>query len=170
MANNPSFIIIHISDKNPWTGRMFKNWAKINVFHSALRAPDKLPDGWAWRKKPWVAYQKDTGNKQYYGRGWNKGGYHYVIQPSGVRETGRAEDETGAHAKGFNACSIGICLLAANGLFTMAQVSKLVNLVRSLQLKYNISTNNVLGHYEVTTGKTCPDFTTGWLRNLLKRR
>lgn len=37
-------------------------------------------------------------------------GYHYIIQPTGLVETGRHPDEIGAHAHGYNQKSIGIAL------------------------------------------------------------
>lgn len=42
-------------------------------------------------------------------RGWNGIGYHYLIHLDGSIEQGRPEERMGAHCKGYNACSIGIC-------------------------------------------------------------
>ncbi len=47
-------------------------------------------------------------------------GYHYVIDIDGRIETGRAVDEPGAHAAGFNGESIGICLVGT-ARYTRAQ-------------------------------------------------
>ena len=44
-------------------------------------------------------------------RGWLKIGYHYVIKRDGTVETGRELEEVGAHAKGHNAISVGICMV-----------------------------------------------------------
>ena len=38
-------------------------------------------------------------------------GYHFVIDTDGTVETGRKEGETGAHVKGHNLNSLGICLV-----------------------------------------------------------
>ena len=42
-------------------------------------------------------------------RGWRGIGYHYVIGLDGMIEYGRPITETGAHVKGHNKGSIGIC-------------------------------------------------------------
>lgn len=41
-------------------------------------------------------------------RGFRKIGYHIIIHPDGVSQTGRGINEMGAHAKGYNRNSIGI--------------------------------------------------------------
>ena len=42
-------------------------------------------------------------------RGWSDIGYHYVIGLDGRIEAGRAVNRIGAHVKGYNKTSIGIC-------------------------------------------------------------
>lgn len=42
-------------------------------------------------------------------RGFNGTGYHYYIRRDGTVVPGRPEERIGAHAKGYNAHSIGIC-------------------------------------------------------------
>jgi N-acetylmuramoyl-L-alanine amidase len=44
-------------------------------------------------------------------RGWNQIGYHYVVRRDGTVEHGRSVKTVGAHVKGFNAKSIGVCLV-----------------------------------------------------------
>jgi N-acetylmuramoyl-L-alanine amidase len=59
-------------------------------------------------------------------------GYHYVIDVSGEVLSGRSEGEVGAHAAGFNANSIGICLVGGverEGRYTPAQWKELAKLV-----------------------------------------
>ena len=43
--------------------------------------------------------------------GWRDIGYHYVIQADGLLRLGRPEWMIGAHVKGYNLSSIGICLI-----------------------------------------------------------
>lgn len=43
-------------------------------------------------------------------RGFNGVGYHYYIRRDGTEEVGRPVDAVGAHCKGNNRCSVGICL------------------------------------------------------------
>ena len=45
------------------------------------------------------------------GNGWSDIGYHYVIKLDGDIETGRQLDKVGAHCKGHNKDSIGICYI-----------------------------------------------------------
>lgn len=47
-------------------------------------------------------------------------GYHFVVYTRGAIETGRHIDEVGAHVQGYNATSIGICMLGTDK-FTRAQ-------------------------------------------------
>ena len=46
-------------------------------------------------------------------RGFRKIGYHFVIYRNGDIHVGRSLSEIGAHCKGHNAISIGICYMAA---------------------------------------------------------
>lgn len=45
------------------------------------------------------------------GRGWSDIGYHNIIRRNGVLEHGRDLAIPGAHARGYNSKSIGICLI-----------------------------------------------------------
>ncbi|WP_290890622.1 N-acetylmuramoyl-L-alanine amidase [Arenimonas sp.] len=55
-------------------------------------------------------------------------GYHFVIDVDGTVLTGRGLDEPGAHAAGFNAESIGICLVGTAS-YTRAQWRALTELL-----------------------------------------
>ena len=48
-------------------------------------------------------------------RGFNEIGYHYLIGVDGLTELGRPLAEPGAHAKGFNAHSISVCMVGGTG-------------------------------------------------------
>tara|TARA_R110000744_G_scaffold203446_3_gene322337 strand:+ start:41607 stop:42032 length:426 start_codon:yes stop_codon:yes gene_type:complete len=52
-----------------------------------------------------------TINKWHKKRGWAGIGYHYVIGLNGLIEYGRPVEKQGAHVKGFNKSSIGICYI-----------------------------------------------------------
>jgi N-acetylmuramoyl-L-alanine amidase len=51
----------------------------------------------------------DTIRQWHLDRGWRDIGYHYVIELDGSIVTGRPIEQVGAHCKGYNRESIGIC-------------------------------------------------------------
>lgn len=98
-------------------------------------------------------------------RGFNKIGYHYVIKRDGEIEDGRPIEEVGAHVKGHNTGSIGICLVGgteegnpsrAQDNFTDAQWRSLRNLLRICRADYKKAT--IHGHNEFSSQKACPSF------------
>lgn len=94
------------------------------------------------------------------GRGWNDVGYHYVVRRNGDWETGRPEETPGAHVKGWNKHSIGVCLVGGrNGdvNYTKEQWSQLARLVKILEDTHPHAT--VMGHRDFPgVWKTCPNF------------
>lgn len=82
-------------------------------------------------------------------------GYHYIIKRDGVVECGRTLNEFGAHAKGHNADSVGICVVGKKD-FAEAQFITLRRLIKGLIEMYPDST--VHAHNEFNKGKTCPNF------------
>lgn len=99
-------------------------------------------------------------------RGWSGGiGYHYVIDRSGVFSKGRPLDKVGAHVKGHNTGTVGICLIGGHGSsanddffdhFTGAQDRALRDLIGRLQSDHPTITK-VSGHNEYAA-KACPGF------------
>lgn len=98
-------------------------------------------------------------------QGWLDIGYHYVIRRSGAVETGRPEDRPGAHARGFNHVSIGICLAGGVGEdgktpennFTDAQFAALRQLLNDLIQRYPHA--KIVGHRDLpNVNKACPSF------------
>ena len=49
--------------------------------------------------------------KMHQKRGWRTIGYHRVIRRNGQLERGRLLTQMGAHVKGYNAQSVGVCLV-----------------------------------------------------------
>lgn len=95
-------------------------------------------------------------------RGWSDIGYHYVVRRNGEVEEGRPLDVAGAHARGYNETSVGICLVggkARPGLqpcnFTIEQWQSLAELIVDLEGRFEI--DSVLGHNAVSD-KACPTF------------
>lgn len=105
------------------------------------------------------AFQIDEWHKK---QGWSGIGYHFVIRRSGEIEKGRDISVTGAHCKGQNKNSIGICLVGGideNGKsqnnFTPAQFAALRELVQKLRADFPQA--SIHGHNEFAP-KDCPCF------------
>jgi len=94
------------------------------------------------------------------GNGWSDIGYHYVIRRCGLIETGRDESTPGAHVRGHNTGSIGICMVGGKGgcNFTAAQWVALGPLVCDVLERHELGTDDVYGHRDFDDGKTCPTF------------
>ena len=82
-------------------------------------------------------------------------GYHEIIRLDGTIELGRPLDQIGAHAKGFNSRSIGICLvggIAADGeaedTFTSMQRESLLYTLLHKRRVYKDAT--ILGHRDLS--------------------
>ena len=96
-------------------------------------------------------------------QGWDCIGYHYVVKLDGTVQEGRPIERMGAHCKGHNANSIGICYiggLTADGkepkdTRTAAQKAALLSLIR--RLKSNYPGAKVYGHRDFAK-KACPCF------------
>ena len=97
-------------------------------------------------------------------RGWKCCGYHYYITRDGQLHFGRPEEMVGAHARHYNAHSIGVCYeggLDEKGnsadTRTPAQRRALIALLRSLKVDYPDA--KILGHCELEgVHKDCPSF------------
>mgnify|MGYP003624171788 FL=1 len=96
-------------------------------------------------------------------RGWSDIGYHFVIQLDGSIHDGRPVELSGAHAKGHNADSIGICYVGGvdedgepKDTRGTEQVSSLLDLVLDLRASYG-KQMSVHGHNEFSE-KACPSF------------
>ena len=93
-------------------------------------------------------------------------GYHYVIRRDGTLELGRDEGDIGAHVQGYNASSIGICMVGgvnaddfskAENNFTEEQFRRLRDLLLDLTVRYPDA--EVLGHRDFPdVAKACPSF------------
>ena len=113
-----------------------------------------------------IVHCSDTGNANYIDAafihkmhlsfGWDGIGYHKVILRSGKIENGRPEYWEGAHVKGQNKNSLGVCLIGTS-IFTKNQFSSLKKILLEWKMKYPKAV--ILGHRDATkTSKTCPNF------------
>lgn len=87
--------------------------------------------------------------------GWAGIGYHFVVCLDGSIESGRPVEKVGAHAKGYNGSSLGVCYvggLDAAGrpadTRTLPQRTSLRRLVNELCRQYSIE--KVIGHRDVS--------------------
>ena len=90
------------------------------------------------------------------GNGWSDIGYHWVIRRDGTIEAGRPEEKSGAHVKGHNSDSIGIVWVGTNKIEDK-QLDALVTKVKELCYRFKVNNKDVYGHYELYSGKTCPN-------------
>lgn len=103
--------------------------------------------------------------------GWSDIGYHWVIRRGGTIDVGRDEEIQGAHARGHNADSIGVCMVGGindagdpDCNFTADQWAALEAVVRSALDQYGDL--QIIGHRDVST-KDCPCFDVGaWAARL----
>lgn len=87
--------------------------------------------------------------------GYDAIGYHKVILRDGTVEDGRPEYMQGAHCRGYNDRSLGVCLIGKDQ-FTDAQMDSLAEVLSEWDLKY--SQADVVGHCDLDASKTCPNF------------
>lgn len=110
--------------------------------------------------KNFTVKQIDACHRQ---RGFNGIGYHFVIYLDGSVHVGRPLAKAGAHCKGHNAHSIGVCYIggvASDGKTpkdtrTDAQKASLVKLITELRQQFPNA--SVHGHREFAN-KACPCF------------
>jgi len=114
-------------------------------------------------------------------RGWDGIGYHYVItngiqescrkykgSDDGVIQEGRNIEKQGAHVRGHNSDSVGICLIGRHHFTGKQMFDALPTLLNVLLSSYKLTPDNIFGHNEFNPEKTCPNFNVNDLRNLLK--
>jgi N-acetylmuramoyl-L-alanine amidase len=125
--------------------------------------------------------------------GWKDIGYHFGIEKINEQYEiliGRNMLEVGAHTYGINSISLGICLVGNFDTDKVPdqQLSKALELTRTLMKVFNIPIENVIGHREVyvlcqeklincdkrvieENTKTCPglNFSMNYFRELLAK-
>lgn len=90
-------------------------------------------------------------------------GYHFVIYVNGAIVSGRSLDEIGAHVQGYNADSVGVCMVG-RGRYSLVQWTALKQNVNALLKKYPDA--KVVGHRDLDRGKACPCFdVAAWVAN-----
>lgn len=126
--------------------------------------------------KEGVSYNVARIREMHIARGFKDIGYHFLIHLDGTVETGRPFEEAGAHAKGYNAHSVGISYVGgldaygkAKDTRTPEQVTALRSVVSTLKGIY--PDIKVVGHRDLSVDlngdgvvsknewmKECPSF------------
>ena len=129
----------------------------------------------------------ETVRKWHLDRGFSDIGYHYLIlnghrapfgeynpDDDGLVEVGRPWWKMGAHTKGQNADSIGVCLVGnpeyigpPEMWFTQKQLQSLKKLVARLMKEFDIPPEQIHGHNEYAP-KLCPGFRVELIRQWWK--
>jgi len=131
----PTEIIIHCSATRP-------EWLEGEPLSRAVKTID------SWHKA----------------KGWKGIGYHYVVGRNGKVLPGRPESEQGAHVRGHNQNTLGICLLGGfggsaddtfNDHYTKEQRFALENLIVDIQTRHDIT---ILSGHNIYANKGCPCF------------
>ena len=89
-------------------------------------------------------------------RGFIDVGYHFFITRHGRVQTGRHIDDIGAHCKGENKHSVGICVHGRDTI-TDYQLKILKRLINNILLHYALEWDSVFLHSDFSS-KTCPNF------------
>ena len=105
----------------------------------------------------------DTIRDWHLAKGWNDIGYHFYIDLDGTIHKGRDIDKIGAHCKGRNRNSIGVCYcggVEADGKTpkdtrTQEQKESLLHVLKTIKAMYPESM--IYSHNEFAA-KACPSF------------
>lgn len=129
-----------IRKKYNWASPLFKrNKTNRIILHHAQAKTCSVEDIHQWHLK----------------KGWSGIGYHFLVRKDGTIYQGRPEDTIGAHAKGANHDSIGIC---AEGDFMKEemnplQLNALIDLVSYIKNKDHLS--SIKRHKDIAS-TDCP--------------
>ena len=96
-------------------------------------------------------------------RGWSDIGYHFIIGLDGEVHEGRPIENTGAHCKGENYCSIGICYIGGmdkemkdwKDTRTPEQIEAIEDFLLCLKDQYPSA--RIYGHRDFSK-KACPSY------------
>lgn len=95
-------------------------------------------------------------------RGFTDIGYHYIIHLNGSISYGRNVEKVGAHSRGQNSMSIGVCYIGglnecldAKDTRTTQQKDSLLDLLKTLKRLHPKAV--IYGHRDFST-KACPSF------------
>ena len=109
-------------------------------------------------------FQVDDIRRWHIQRGFKDVGYHYVITLNGDIQVGRPIEQVGAHVKGHNSHSIGVCYIGGvneklKPKDTRTLLQKVGLQILLVVLKSRFPKVNILGHRDFeNVNKACPCF------------
>ena len=124
--------------------RYHMSWAYRNNIVSREKAMQLIASG-KRVKRPWIDI-----------------GYHFVSETIINNDweilVGRVLNQVGAHTRGRNRDSLGICAVGNYDIIKPPEelIMKLSKFTKSLMEVFDIPISNVLGHCEINSNKTCP--------------
>ena len=128
------------------------------IIHCAATRPEWMAD----RK---LSEQVKEIHKWHTANGWSDIGYHYLIGRDGDLAAARPVSRIGAHTKGHNTASIGVCLIGGHGAsaddtfaqhFTPAQSDTLRDFIDDMRDSFGDGLK-ISGHNQYAN-KGCPGF------------
>jgi hypothetical protein len=165
MNREIKLIVIHCS-ASPNGNSLFRGSAGTPGFMT----PVQVIDGWHTQR----GFHRSAEARRRMNPGLEAIGYHFVVYTNGTTASGRDVEEIGAHVAGFNAKSVGVCMVGTDH-FTPAQWAGLADTVKMLRSRYPDA--RVCGHRDLSPDKdgdgkveprewlkTCPGFdVSAWL-------
>ena len=110
---------------------------------------------------------------------WAGIGYHYLITDDGAIYQTNSDYLVSYHASGWNSRSIGVAITGDHVIGSQSdnydiigkkKYNALVYLLAKLCNKYNLSVDNILGHNETGSPKSCPNLNLDQLRSDVKKK
>ncbi len=130
-------IYLHCSDSLYGCAVLINNWHKAN--------------GWEGRKSGVSCGYHFIGLN-----GCSYSSKTYLPFLDGMVEVGRPVYEVGAHVRNHNRDSIGYCFIGKPGKVTIRQLTTSRIVIAQLLRNHKLAPEDVIGHSEVDTTKTCP--------------
>ena len=108
-------------------------------------------------------FSVDTIRSWHTDKGWSDIGYHYVVHLDGSISYGRSIERIGAHTRGHNTGSIGICYIGGvesdgktpKDTRTLEQKESLLDLIRTLK---KLNSNATVHSHRDFAAKACPSY------------
>ncbi|MCK4870763.1 MAG: N-acetylmuramoyl-L-alanine amidase [Gammaproteobacteria bacterium] len=117
MSRNVDLIVVHCSATNP---HQLIGAQEIRDWHTLPKAnPETNMYRYLGRNYTLHDLPEDVQGRS--GRGWRDIGYNNVICRSGILQHGRDLAIAGAHAKGYNQNSVGICMVGGVDIYGNAE-------------------------------------------------